>query len=434
MVKAARLVSLTTVLALLFSVLTGCGNRSAAASAHVDTAKIKSSPQPVLQEKQQTIRVATTFTGDDPYTPVWQQVLEDFQSGYPGIRIIDEATSAAGDTFKIKINTDFASGNEPDITYGFNGALGKPLIDSGKVISWEEELKADPKWAANFKPGPLEICKYKGKLYALPFLGFFEGMWINRDLFEKNALSIPRTYEDIVKAIPVFNSKNITPVACAFMDEPHYLIETFILSMGGRDGHANPFDPSWAPALKLIKDLYDMKAFSENALTIKQAAAVELFASKKAAMLVTGSWSQGKMKDPENTIVIPLPRVPGGKADPTDIIGGAGTGWYLVKELNDKKDGAGMKFIKYMTTPGIMSKFVETAGVPCINCDVRVDSPMRQSGIDLMNNAKSINGAVGDMLGQEVFGTIWRGLSYIVTGSKTPEQVLEEARKRSMQF
>lgn len=377
----------------------------------------------------QTIRVASTFTKEDPYTNVWQQVLKDFTAEYTGIKVIDEATGAGGDAFKIKINTDFASGNEPDVTYGFNGSLGKPLVDSGKVITWEKELAIDPAWAANFKPDPLETCKHNGKLYALPFLGFFEGMWVNSDLFAKCGLEIPKTYDDIVKAIPVLRAQNIIPIACAFSDEPHYIIETFILSAGGRDGHANPFDSSWPQALNLIKNLYDLQAFTDDALTIKQSTCAELFADKKAAMFISGSWSRGNIRDYENTRVIPLPIVPGGKANPTDIVGGAGTGWYLTGELNDKKDGAGMKFIKYMTRPEVVAKFVEVAGVSCINCEVTAKTPMDQSCLDLMNNANSINSAVGDMLGQEVFGSIWHGLSHIVTGRKTPEKVLDESRK-----
>lgn len=384
---------------------------------------------PQAESPVQTIRLATTFTGEDPYTNVWQQVLKDFAQTQPGIKVVDEAVVAGGDAFKIKINTDFASGNEPDVTYGFNGALGKSLVDSGKVIAWDDVLRADPAWASTFKPDTLESCKYEGKLYALPFVGFFEGMWVNKDVFRKSGLQIPRTYDDIVESIPVFRKNGITPIVCAFSDEPHYIIETFLLSMGGKEGHSNPFDPSWAGALKLIKDLYDLHAFTDDALTIKQGACAELFADKKAAMFISGSWSRGSFKDTENTAVIPLPLVPGGKADPTDIIRGAGTGWYLAGGLNEKKDGAGMTFIKYMTQPDVVSKFVAVSGVPCINIEVEARTPMDQSSIDLMNNAHSISGAVGDTLGQEVFGSIWHGLTYIVTGRKTPEQVLEEAKK-----
>lgn len=423
MKKAPVLKSCILVAALLVASLSGCGNAGGSdqAAAGETTA--------AADNTVQTIRAATTFTGDDPYKNVWQQVLKDFAAAHPEISVVDEATSAGGDAFKIKINTDFASGNEPDVTYGFNGALGKPLIDSGKVITWEEELKADPIWASNFKQDTLETCKYEGKLYALPFLGFFEGMWVNRDLFDKYDLAIPKTYDDILKTIPVFRANGITPIACSFSDEPHYIIETFILAAGGSQGHSNLFDPSWAQALELIRKLYEENAFTRDALTIKQGKCAELFADKKVAMFISGSWSRGDIKDKENTIVIPLPTVPGGKADPTAIIGGAGTGWYLTGELNEKKNGAGMTFIKYMTQPEVVAKFADVAGVPLINVDTRAKTPLDQSCLDLMNNASSINGAVGDVLGQEVFGSIWHGLSSIVTGRATAQQVLENAKQ-----
>lgn len=424
MKKAPVLTCYILIAALLLSSLSGCGKNgggSVRATAGEATASSDVTPR--------TIRVATTFTGDDPYKNIWQQVLKDFAAEHPEISVVDEATSAGGDAFKIKINTDFASGNEPDVTYGFNGALGKPLVDSGKVIDWKNELKADPEWASNFKQDTLETCKYDGKLYALPFLGFFEGMWVNKDIFDKYDLKIPKTYDDILRVIPVLRSRGIAPIACSFSDEPHYIIETFILAAGGSQGHSNLFDPSWTQALELIKKLYEENAFTSDALTIKQGRCAELFADKKAAMFISGSWSRGYIKDHENTIVIPLPTVPEGKADPTDIIGGAGTGWYLTGELNNKKDSAGMTFIKYMTRPEVVAQFADVAGVPLIDCDVKAKTPLDQSCLDLMNNASSIKGAVGDMLGQEVFGSIWHGLSSVVTGKASAQQVIDNAKQ-----
>ncbi len=423
--KKAPVLTYCILIAIVFlTTLSGCGKNGGASVR--ETAGDATVPSDVTTR---TIRVATTFTGDDPYKNMWQLVLKDFAAQHPEISVVDEATSAGGDAFKIKINTDFASGNEPDVTYGFNGALGKPLVDSGKVIDWENELKADPEWAAGFKQDTLETCKYGGKLYALPFLGFFEGMWVNKDIFNKYDLAIPKTYDDMLRVIPVLRSHGITPIACSFSDEPHYIIETFILAAGGSQGHTNLFDPSWTQALELIKKLYEENAFTSDALTIKQGRCAELFADKKAAMFISGSWSRGDIKDHENTIVIPLPTVPDGKADPTDIIGGAGTGWYLTGEFNDKKDGAGMIFIKYMTRPEVVAKFADVAGVPLIDCDVKAKTPLDQSCLDLMNNASSIEGAVGDVLGQEVFGSIWHGLSSVVTGKTSAQQVIDNAKQ-----
>lgn len=422
MKKFGKLFCLVMTTAVLTSALAGCGNSSSSSST--------SSSSAVAEDKEVTIRVETTFTGADAYTAVWQQAIKDFQAKYPKIKVVDEATSAASEAFKTKINTDFASGNEPDVTYGFNGAAGKPLVESGKEITWEDELAKDPTWAANFKKAPLEAVKDNGKLYALPYIGFFEGMWINLDVFKNNGLEVPKTYDDIIKAIPVLKAKNITPIACSFAEEPHYLIETLILSQGGAAGHAKAFDASWTPALALAKDLYDKKAFTEDALTIKQASCAQLFSDKKAAMFISGSWSGGAFKDKENTSIIPFPLVPGGKANANDIIGGAGTGWYVTKALNDKKNGAGVKFVKFMTEPQQLAKFVALGGVPLENVpDSAAGGAMAKNISDFMSKATSMNGPAGDAMNQEAFTTIWKGMQYIVAGKKTSQQVLDEAQK-----
>jgi len=420
MKKLGKLFCMVMTTSVLASALAGCGSSSSSSS---------SSAAPA-EEKEVTIRVETTFTGADPYTAVWQQAIKDFQTKYPKIKVLDEATSAASEAFKTKINTDFASGNEPDVTYGFNGAAGKPLVESGKEITWEDELSKDATWAANFKKAPLEAVKDNGKLYALPYIGFVEGMWINLDVFKNNGLEVPKTYDDILKDIPILNAKGITPIACSFAEEPHYLIETLLLSMGGVAGHAKAFDASWAPALALAKDLYDKKAFTKDALTIKQASCAQLFSDKKAAMFISGSWSGGAFKDKENTSIIPLPLVPGAKAGANDIIGGAGTGWYVTKALNDSKNGAGVKFVKFMTQPEQLAKFVDLGGVPLENVPASTTGgAMAKNVNDFMTNATSMNGPAGDAMNQEAFTTIWKGMQYIVSGKKTSQQVLDEAQK-----
>ena len=420
MKKSKKLFCLLMTTAILSSALAGCGSKNSGTSTSTT----------VAEDKEVTIRVETTFTGADPYTEVWQQAIKDFQAKNPKIKVIDEATSAASEAFKTKINTDFASGNEPDVTYGFNGASGKPLVDSGKVISWEDELAKDATWAANFKKAGLDAGKYNGKLYALPYIGFFEGVWINTDLFKNNGLEIPKTYEDIIKAIPVLNAKNITPIACSFAEEPHYLIETLLLSQGGVSGHNKSFDASWAPALALTKDLYDKKAFTKDALTIKQAACAQAFVDKKAAMFISGSWSGGAFQKMENVSVIPFPLVPGAKANANDIIGGTGTGWYVTKALNDKKNGAGIKFVKFMTQPEQLAKFAEKGGVPLENVPASTTGGALAKNIsDFTTKATSMTGPAGDNMNQEAFTAIWKGMQYIVSGKKTSQQVLDEAQK-----
>jgi len=334
-----KIIALVVMIALVVSILGLISNRATDAIA---AEKVK-------------IRAVTYFTGEDPWTSTWKQAIQDFMKKNPNVEVIDEATPSANDAIRTKIKTDFASGNEPDVTFFFVGADAEPLLKSGKVFTWDEELKKDTNWSSNIYKSALafttyngSIKEYNGKVYAIPTIGFYEGLYVNEDLFKKYNLSLPTDWNKFIKAVNTFKSKGIIPIAGSIL-ESYYLIETFVLSAGGSQGHNTPFHSSWENGLNTIRDLYKMGAFPKDALTLKDDQARTLFAEKKAAMMINGSWCVGGLKDMVNTKIIPAPVIPGGKANPTDIIGGFGSGWYVSKDLNTKKNGIPVKFVKYIT-------------------------------------------------------------------------------------
>lgn len=385
------------------------------------------SSESVKSEKVK-FRVSSFFTGGDAWTSSWQEGIKDYVLANPNVEIIDDSTPAASDAFKTKINTDFASGNEPAVTYGFTGEIGKPLVASGKLLTWEEELKNDREWSKNISSIALEAVKYNGKQYALPYLGSWEAMYYNEDLFIANNIKVPANWDEMLTAVDAFNKLGITPLVCSFSEEPHYLIELFILSMGGKEGHDNPFDPSWAPALDRIKELYERNAFTKDALTIKQNACEQLMKDKKAAMFISGSWSLPKLEG-EKTSVMTFNLLPDGKADPTSMISTFSSGWYLTEKGNEDTNGEAIEFVKYMTSPDRASKFFVVGGVPAINFQMEGTSPLFKKGMKLLTNAKVIIKPVGDVMNQQAFTHIWKNLPYVMTDKKTPQQLLDEAQK-----
>lgn len=423
MKKSLKVIALMLILAFSMSMFAGCGQTAA-------TQDQANGGQNEGADKQEKIkmRVSSFFTGADTWTEPWQEAIKDYMDQNPNVEIIDDSTPAASDAFKTKINTDFASGNEPAVLYGFTGTIGKPLVDSGKLISWEDELAKDAEWSKNISKSALDYVKYDGKQYALPYIGFYEGMYYNKDLFEANNIKVPTNWEELLAAVDAFNAKKITPIVCSFAEEPHYIIETFLLSMGGKEGHDNAFDPSWAPALERIKELFDKKAFSEDALIIKQVACQQLMKDKKAAMFISGSWSAAAL-DGDNTSIMPVNVLPGGKADPSAVIAGFGTGWYVTEKANEETKGEAVKFVKFMTSPERAAKFFKFGGVPAINCKVEGATSLFNDGVTMLNNAKVATGPIGDTMDQQAFTAIWKGIPYVVTGKKAPAQLLEEAKK-----
>ena len=428
MKKSFKIIALMLILAFTMPMIAGCGQKAATD----EPAKAVQKEEPKKEEPKKVekvkMRVSSFFTGADTWTGAWQQAIKDYMEKNPNVEIIDDSTPAASDAFKTKINTDFASGNEPAVVYGFTGSIGKPLVDSGKLITWEDELAKDTEWSKNISKSALDYVKFNGKQYALPYIGFYEGMFYNKDLFEANNIKVPTNWDELLAAVDAFNAKKITPIVASFSEEPHYLIETFLLSMGGKEGHDKPFDASWAPALDKIKELYSKKAFSTDALTIKQVAAQQLLKDKKAAMFISGSWSAAAL-DGEKTSIMPVNLLPGGKADPTSIIAGFGTGWYVTEKANKDTNGEAVKFVKFMTSPDRAGKFFKSGGVPAINSKVEGATNLFNDGVAMLNNAKVATGPVGDTMDQQAFTAIWKGLPYVVTGKKTSTQLLDEAQK-----
>ncbi|MDF2986497.1 MAG: extracellular solute-binding protein family 1 [Eubacterium sp.] len=418
----AVLVAVTVTVSLLASCSTGERAKTSTSTSP------ENSSENVNPAKRVKFRASSFFTGGDAWTASWQEGIKDYIAANPNVEIIDDSTPAASDAFKTKINTDFASGNEPAVTYGFTGEIGKPLITSGKLMAWEEEMAKDPEWSKNIASLALEAVKYEGIQYAVPYLGSFEVMYYNKDLFEDNNIKVPSNWDEMLAAVDAFNKLEITPIACSFSQEPHYIIELAILSMGGKDGHDRAFDASWAPALDRIKELYDRNAFTKDAFTIKQNACEQLMKDKRAAMFISGSWSIPKLEG-SNTDVMTWNLLPRGKADPTSMISTFSSGWYVTEKGNKDTNGEGVKFVKYMTSPDRAAKFFKVGGVPAINCQVEGTSPLFRKGMDLLAQAKVITKPVGDVMNQQAFTHIWKNLPYVMTDKKTSQQLLNEAQK-----
>lgn len=373
------------------------------------------------------IRAVTSFTGDDPSKAAWEAVIKNYMTKNPNVEIVNEATPTAGEALRTKIKTDFASGNEPDVCFFFNGVDTKPLLESGKLYAWDNELKKDAAWGKNFAPSALKAVAYGGKVYALPYIGYYEGLLVNRDLFKKFKVKVPTNYNELVTAIKVFNKNKITPIANSFVD-PRYLVEFSILSAGGPKGHATAFDHSWEKGLNAIKDLYNLHAFPKDCMTLTDEQAQQLFKEKKAAMIINGSWVVSGCKDQVNTAVTYFPAVKNAKGNYKDIIAGCGSGWYMSKDLNNQKKGAPLKFIKYLTSPAIMAKFI-ASGVPQIKTSVPSVTVSVKSGWVMENNSNSLNSPIDSYLNPDAFNKMNTGVAYIVFGQKTAAQVLAEAKK-----
>lgn len=381
---------------------------------------------------KETIRVVTFFAGSDQWAPVWKEVIADYMKDNPNVTILDESQPTAGtnDLFQTKVQTEVSAKTPPDLMLFFNGSDGEWVMDSGLFVDWTKYMQEDPAWAGELKPGPMEVGGKKGNVqYCIPFIGYYEGMLYNKGLFDQYGLAEPTSWENILASIDTLKKNGIIPIATDLGTGSGYLFECFILAQAGAAGQQKYFDPSWAPAMDAIKLLYERGAFPPDTLTMDNDGVRNLFNTGKAAIMFNGSWTVNALKDNPAMRIRATPALPGGAGGDNITVAGFGSGWYMAKAAADRS-GETLKFLKWVTSPKQVTRFIAIGGSPAINCDIPEGaSPIEISAVEMLNKATDVRPALTSQMVREAYVKLTQdGLPRLVEGKITALDILKEAK------
>ncbi len=291
-----------------------------------------------------TLRTASCFAGTDASAEAYVELLKAFeeQTGC----VIEDTSAASDEGWKTSVLYDFAAGNEPDVLFFFAAnADSAPILS--RVVPIAEINAAYPELSLPEMPA---LRESDGRIYAIPVRAFWEGLFVNADLFARYGLELPTTWDRLETAIARFREEGVVPISASLSDIPHYLAEMAVLVCGSPEDHAaRPKTPeevpqSWYDGMALIRRLYVLGAFADNVTATNESMASQLFRDKKAAMQIDGSWFANSIPEAgmNTTIVMPMPAY-APEADPDAYIGGVSMGFYLTRrawEDPDRRDMA----------------------------------------------------------------------------------------------
>lgn len=279
-----------------------------------------------------TLRTASCFAGTDASAEAYVELLKAFEEGTGCV--IEDASAASDEGWKTSVLYDFAAGNEPDVLFFFAASADSAPILS-RVVPIVEINAAYP--ALNLPEVPA-LRESDGRIYAIPVRSFWEGLFVNTDLFERYGLELPTTWDRLEIAIARFREEGVVPISASLSDIPHYLAEMSVLVCGSPQDHAArpktlaEVPRSWYDGMALIRRLYTLGAFADNVTATNESMASQLFRDKKAAMQIDGSWFANSIPQAgmDTTIVMPMPAY-APQADPHAFIGGVSMGFYLTR-------------------------------------------------------------------------------------------------------
>lgn len=304
-----------------------------------------------------TLRTVSSFAGTDAAAMAYVELLRGYEDETGNI--VEDNSGASDESWKAGVLSDFAAGNEPDILFFFAcSADSAPILR--KMVPIAEINAAYPDLALYESE---VLREADGQVYAIPARPYYEGLFVNTDLFEACGAPLPDTWEHLEEAIDIFNAAGIVPVAASLSDIPHYLAECAVLAASGPEDFARrpqsfeQVPEGWIQGMALIRRLYELGAFPQNALNTSETVTSQLFRDKRAAMQFDGSWFANSIppESMDTTAVLPVPAW-GGAGE--GVIGGVSMGFYLTRRAWDdpRRRDAAVALLDWLTRPGHLSR------------------------------------------------------------------------------
>jgi len=261
----------------------------------------------------------------------WPLVLSTITDQY--------AKTKPGSTFKVDFQ-DQASLNQKIQLLAGQGALPvlyntppadllAQLAKNGEVLDLESTFN-QLGVTQELVPAAVTLLKkvYNGKLSALPFELNIEGFWYNKQIFAKNGLQPPQTWDELVQIAASLQQKGIQPFAASGKQgwPLTRLVGNYIFRSLGPDalqsvqsGQAKLTDTAYVAAAQAVANLGKQGYFGKGVATLDYMPAVDLFLQGTAAMLYMGSWELRDFNTPSvnkigasNIGFFPFPNVTGG--------------------------------------------------------------------------------------------------------------------------
>lgn len=380
------------------------------------------------------------WTEDRPENTVYKDIIGKFNEEHDDINIIIESIPHAD--YEIKLRTQAAGKQLPDMMRVWPGARTAPLVEGGALLPLNEIID---NWDGVIPDEILQDYAMDGNYYAIPSnisetsLIFYNKKMVEDAGYEK----FPATYEELETLIESLNSKDITPIALGNKDiwplqsvyistiADRYTGSSFLDNVLNGDGSF--VNEQFIDSLSVIDGLAKLNAFNEDFNTIDEAQARNQFIKGSTAMHFAGSWAIGpiidSVEDIENIGVAPLPSFEGGEGDTSKISGVAGGGIAVNSSLSEEEQEAAFKFLEYYYSDDLFQELVKANII--VPADVEMDDSIPQIFQDANGFAQYGLAPVYDAtLPPEVTDVINNGLQALTIGQKTAEELANEMQEK----
>ncbi|MBP2362955.1 xylobiose transport system substrate-binding protein [Streptomyces clavifer] len=386
----------------------------------------------------------TAYVYGDDAVKVQQAAVDSFNKT-SDVKV--KLVSVPGTDYVNKLRSSMGSPSAPDIFFNWGGGSIKPYVDSKDLVDLTSTVKNDATLKDGFLPSIMTAGSLDGKIYGVPMRGMQPVMlFYNKSLFAEHKLQVPKTWEDLQKAITTFKAAGIIPFALGGADKwPELMWMEYLLDrIGGpevfrkiQNGDTDGWgDPAVLKTAQTVKELIDDGAFGKNFNSVDygNGGAPTLLNKGKAAMHLMGSWEYSTQlgKAPEfaekDLGWTAFPTVAGGVGDPANVVGNP-TNYWSVNARTKHKDTA-IAFLKTMASKTYAQAVVDNGDIPTTSnaASLLSSSPnpeFANAQYQMVQEAPSFTLSWDQALEAQYATPMLTEISKLFAGTTTPEKFVE---------
>ncbi|OBZ93178.1 sugar ABC transporter substrate-binding protein [Pararhizobium polonicum] len=349
------------------------------------------------------LTVSTAFAGElvinsDQSDPApkkaMETLLEGFKAAHPDVTVKWNNFDHEG--YKSAIR-NFLTADAPDIVSWYSGNRMAPFVKAGlfeDVTDLWTENKLDDQLKSAVKSMEID-----GKKWGIPYSYYQWGIYYRKDIFEKEGITPPKNWAELIAACEKIKAAGMTPFAIGtkalwptggWFDYLDLRVNGYEFHMDLTAGKVPYTDPKVKAVFEKWAELVKPGYFLQNHAAIDWQDAIPQFVQGKAPMYLMGNFAVAAMVDgglkedqigflqfPEITAGIPM-----AEDAPTES-------FHMPSGAKNKEDAR--KFLAYLATPEAQTKMNDVLGqLPVNNQSAKSNDPFLKAGFEMLANAYAL--------------------------------------------
>lgn len=228
----------------------------------------------------------------------FNEIYRRFEKTHPGVTV-KRRSFGGGSDFDTTFTTAMAAGKGPDI---WTGTVSSPntrvAIKRGLVLDLTPYY-CRYGWGKKLVRSQIPLATVKGKFYGVPDGIESLVVFYNKDVFRQLGVGVPKTWAQFQQIIAKAKAKGLTPVSLGNIEKwpgTQWISALIANGLGAKGegtllfGNGRWTQPAVVGALQRWADLNKAGAFPKASISMSFDEGISLFARKKAAMMLIGSF------------------------------------------------------------------------------------------------------------------------------------------------